>query len=55
VDLKKNIFYSGLKILETRKLGSINGKQFVKQKNEGRKQDKNSSLRRLKFMPRKLD
>jgi hypothetical protein len=28
---------------------------IVEQKNEGRKLDNNSSLRRLKFMPQKLD
>jgi hypothetical protein len=28
---------------------------FVERKNEGRKLDKNSSLRRLEFMPRNLE
>ncbi len=28
---------------------------FVEQKNKGRNLDKNSSLKRLKFMPRNLD
>jgi hypothetical protein len=40
------------KIHETRKLESFHELQFGEQKNEGRKPDKNSSLRRLKFMPR---
>jgi hypothetical protein len=58
--LQKTIPYSGFKtpykkIRETRKLESIHEKHFVEQKNEGRKLDKNSSLRRLKFMPRSLD
>jgi hypothetical protein len=43
------------KIRETRKLKSIHEQHFVEMKNEGRKPDKNSSLRRLKFMPRNLD
>ncbi len=58
--LKKTILLSRLKnlykkICETRKLKSIHEKHFVEQKNEGRKSDKNSSLRRLKSAPRNLD
>jgi hypothetical protein len=34
---------------------SIHEKHFVERKNEGRKPDKNPSLRRLEFMPRNLD
>jgi hypothetical protein len=34
---------------------SIHEYHFVKQKNEDRKPDKNSSLRRLEFMPRNLN
>jgi hypothetical protein len=43
------------KIRETGKLKSIHKKHFVERKNEGRKPDKNSSLRRLEFMPRNLN
>jgi hypothetical protein len=43
------------KIPETRKLENIHEKHFVERKNEVRKPDKNSSLRRLEFMPRNLD
>jgi hypothetical protein len=58
--LKKTIFYSGNfntynKIREIRKLESIHEQHFVERKNESRKPDKNSSLRRLDFMPRNLD
>jgi hypothetical protein len=42
------------KIREKRKLESLHEKHFVKQKNEGRKPDKNLSQRRLEFMPRNL-
>ncbi len=43
------------KICETRKLKSIHEKYFVQRENDGRKPDKNCNLRRLEFMPRKLD
>ncbi len=43
------------KIRETIKLESIHKWHFVERKTEGRKPDKNSSLRRLEFMPRILD
>ncbi len=43
------------KIRETRKLQSIRGQHFVERTNEGRKPDKNSSTRRLEFMPRNND
>jgi ribosomal protein S21 len=43
------------KIRKTRKLKSIHEYHFVERKNEGRKPDKKSSQRRLKFMPRNLD
>ncbi len=39
----------------TRKLESIRGEHFVQSKDEGRKPDKNSSLRRLEFKPKNLD
>ncbi len=39
------------KIRETKKPEFIREKHFVEQKNEGRKPDKNLSLRRLEFMP----
>ncbi len=39
------------KICETRKLESFREWHLVKRKNEGRKPDKNSSLRRLEFVP----
>jgi hypothetical protein len=58
--LKKTMLFSGFKnlskkIRETRKLESIHELHFVKQKDEGRKQDKNSSLRRCEFMLRNLN
>ncbi len=58
--LKKTLLYSGFnnpykKFHNTRKLESIHEQHFLEQKNEGRKSDKNSSLRRLEFMPRNLD
>jgi hypothetical protein len=57
--LKKTTLLLGFKntkkICETRKLEYIHEKHFVEQKNEGRKPDKNSSTRRLEFMPRNLD
>jgi hypothetical protein len=43
------------KIRETRKPKSIHEKHFVERKNEGRKPDKDSSLRRLEFKPTNLD
>ncbi len=42
------------KIRETRKLESVCELQLVERKNEGRKPDKDLSLRTLKFMPRNL-
>jgi hypothetical protein len=54
---RKTILYYGLnnkKIRETRKLESFHEWHFVERKNEGRIPDKNSSQRRLKFMPRNL-
>ncbi len=42
-------------IREIKKFNSIHEWHFVEQKNEERKPDKDSSLRRLKFMPRKLE
>jgi hypothetical protein len=55
--LTKTILFSGpyKKIRKTRKLESIHKYHFVERKNEGRKPDKNSSLRRLEFLPRNLD
>ncbi len=58
--LKKTILFSGFlspckTIRETRELESINALLFVEWKNEGRKPDKNSSLRSLEFMPKNLD
>ncbi len=58
--LQKTILYSGFKnpykkIHETKKLESIHEKQCVERKNKGKKPDKNSSLRRLGFVPRNLD
>jgi hypothetical protein len=58
--LKKTIPFSGFKnpckkIFETRKLDSTYEWHFVERKNEGRKPEKNSSLRRLEFMPRNLE
>jgi hypothetical protein len=52
--LKKTIPFSGFKKVLTRKLEYIHELHFVERKEEGRKQDKNSSLRRLEFMSRKL-
>jgi hypothetical protein len=43
------------KIRETIKLESIHEWHFVERENEGRMPDKNSSLRRLEFMPRNID
>jgi hypothetical protein len=45
--------YSGFKnpYKKSAKLELIHEEYFVEQKNKGRKSDKNSSLRRLKFMP----
>jgi hypothetical protein len=48
--LRKTILFSGFKnpfknILETRKLVSIHKEHFVERKNEGRKPDKNPSMR----------
>jgi hypothetical protein len=42
-------------IRETRKLESAREKHFLERKIEGRKPDKDLSLRRLEFMPRNLD
>jgi hypothetical protein len=59
--LKKTMLFSGFKnpfknIRETRKkIESIHEWHFVERKKEGRKPDKNSSLRRRKFMPRNLN
>ncbi len=58
--LKKTILYSGFKnpnkkIRETRNSSLFMNRIFVEQKNEGRKPDKNSILRKLEFMPRNLD
>ncbi len=58
--LKKSIVYYDFKnpykkICETKKLESLHEQHFVERKNESRKPDKNSSLRRLKFMPRNLN
>ncbi len=54
------MLFSGFKnpferIRETKKLESIHEYHFVERKNEGRKRDKNSSLRRLEFVPRKAN
>ncbi len=60
-DLKEKILFSSFKKILTKnprnkkKLESINEKHFVEWKNEGRKLDKNSRLRRIEFMPRNLD
>jgi hypothetical protein len=58
--LKKTILLSGFKnsykkICETRKLESVHEQHFVEQKNEGRKPDKNLSLKSLEFMSRNLE
>jgi hypothetical protein len=55
--LKETILLSDLKnlykkIRETRKLEYIHEQHLVERKNAGRKPNKNSSHRRLKFMPR---
>jgi ribosomal protein S21 len=42
------------KIRKTRKFASIREKHLLERKNEGRKPDKNSSLRRLEFRLRNL-
>jgi hypothetical protein len=56
---KKTILCLILKILtknsKTRKLESIHELHFVEWKNDGRKPDKNKSLRRLEFLSRNLD
>jgi hypothetical protein len=56
---KKTILISGFKILEknprNKKTQVYSRIVFLKRKNEGRKPDKNSSLKRLEFMPKKLD
>jgi hypothetical protein len=54
--LKKPLVYSGFINLykkETRKLALF--MNSVERKNDGRKQDKNSRMRRLEFMSRNLD
>ncbi len=43
------------KFREARKLEPIHEYHFLEPKNEGEKPDKNSSLRRIKFMHRDLD
>jgi hypothetical protein len=53
-DFKENHALPYKKIRVTRKLESIPEKHFVEWNNEGRKLDKNWSLRRLKFMPKTL-
>ncbi len=53
-DFTENILYSSFKT-PYKNIESIHEKLCVEQKNEGRKQDKNLSLRRLVFMPRNLD
>jgi hypothetical protein len=58
--LKTTIFSYGFKIPhekihETRKLEYIDEYHLVDQKNVGRKPDKTSNMRKLKFMPRNLD
>jgi hypothetical protein len=57
--LKKTRLYSVFnihkKIRKTRKLVSIREYHFEEWKTEGRKPDKDSSRRRLEFMPRNLD
>jgi hypothetical protein len=58
--LKETILFSDFKnpfkkILETRELESIHEKHFAERKNEGRKPDKDSRLRRPKLMPRNVD
>jgi hypothetical protein len=40
------------KSTKQKELESLHEKHFVERKNEGRKPDKNSSLRRLEFVPR---
>jgi hypothetical protein len=57
--LQKTILYSGFKtpykiIPRNKKLQSILEWHFVEKKNKGRKPDKNSCLRRLKFMHKNL-
>jgi hypothetical protein len=58
--LKKTILLSAFnnpykKTPETIKLESFHETHFVERKNEGRKPDESSSLRRLEFMPSNLD
>jgi hypothetical protein len=58
--LKRTILYSGFnnpykKSARQDKLKSIHEQHFVERKTEGRKPDKNSSLRSLEFMPRNLN
>ncbi len=55
-DFSESRLFSGFKIPyknihETRKLESIHEQHLVEMKKEGRKPDKNSSLRRLEFKP----
>jgi len=52
---KKTILFSGFKKILTKKSAREGNSSFVKRKNYGRKQGKTSCLRRLGFMPRKLD
>jgi hypothetical protein len=59
-DFKETHNFFGFQILtkeihETRKLESIHEQYIVEQKNEGKKPDKNSILRKLEFTPRNLD
>jgi hypothetical protein len=57
--LKITILFSGFKNFYKKSTKQENSSPFLKiifeRKNEGRKPDKNSSLRRLEFMPRNLD
>jgi hypothetical protein len=58
--LKKTLLFSGFKnpyknLRNKKTRGCILELHFVEWKNEGKKPDKISSLRRLKFMPRNLD
>ncbi len=57
--LKKIILFSGIKILtenpRNEKTWVYTWIAFCRTEKKGRKPDKNSSLRRLKFMPRNLD
>jgi hypothetical protein len=55
--LKKTVLFFGFKNQSAEQENSslIHEEHFVEHKNEGRKPDKNSRLRRLEFMPKNLE